>query len=185
MSDQYQAFTASAIGRFLANNLGLPQPTRLERYTPGAPLVNGTVAVGGRGRLAESLPGILDVLGIASTDAASIVQDGKLKGLVFDATGITTSAELSAVRDFFSPLMRRLEKCPRAVVIGTPPELRRGQCRAWPSARSRASPAASARRSGRAAPSQLVYVAEGAEERSDQHAGASCSPPSPPTSRAR
>ncbi len=47
MSDKYQAFTSSAIGKFLATNLGLPQPTRLERYAPGDPLVKGTVVVGG------------------------------------------------------------------------------------------------------------------------------------------
>ena len=119
MSDKYQAFTSSAIGKFLATNLGLPQPPRLERYTPGAPLVDGTVVVGGTGRLAESLGGVLDVLGIASVDQvnATATEGGRFKGLVFDATGITTSAELVALRDFFTPLMRSLASCPRAVVM--------------------------------------------------------------------
>ena len=39
MSDKYQGFTASPIGKLLAGNLGLPTPTRLERYQDGAPLV--------------------------------------------------------------------------------------------------------------------------------------------------
>src|SRR5688572_10269248 len=93
-SDFYRAFTSSAIGRFLATNLGLPQPTKLERYVAGAPLVDGTVVVGGRGRLAESLPGILETLGIESTDHlnATATDGARFKGLVFDATGITTSA---------------------------------------------------------------------------------------------
>ena len=46
MNDLYQGFTASPIGRQLTKLLGLPQPAKLERYAAGAPLVDGTVAVG-------------------------------------------------------------------------------------------------------------------------------------------
>jgi len=53
MSDRYQGFVSTPIGKLLVKNLGLPNPTPLERYTEGAPLVDGTVLVGGRGRLAE------------------------------------------------------------------------------------------------------------------------------------
>src|SRR3954470_4540972 len=120
MSDRYQGFTSTPLGKLLVKNLGLPNPTKLERYTAGAPLVDGTVVVGGTGRLAESLPGILDVLGIAST--AQFSDEQKYKGLVFDATGITDSSELHALRDFFGPKMRSLTTCPRVVVLGTPPE---------------------------------------------------------------
>ena len=67
MSDKYQGFVSSPIGKLLVKNLGLPSPTKLDRYDAGDPLVDGTVLVGGTGRLAESLPGLLDVLGIAST----------------------------------------------------------------------------------------------------------------------
>ena len=65
MTDKYQGFVSSPIGKLLVKNLGLPNPTKLDRYKAGDPLVNGTVLVGGRGRLIESLPGLLDVLGIA------------------------------------------------------------------------------------------------------------------------
>ena len=64
MSDKYQGFVSSPIGKVLVKNLGLPNPTKLERYTAGDPLVDGTVLVGGTGRLAESLPSLLDLLGI-------------------------------------------------------------------------------------------------------------------------
>src|SRR6478672_10072962 len=91
MSDRYQGFTQSPIGKLLVKNLGLPSPARLERYAAGAPLVDGTVVVGGRGRLAESLPGLLDLLGIASTAAPETADadrqkadSQKYKGLVFD-----------------------------------------------------------------------------------------------------
>ena len=124
MSDKYQGFVSTPIGRLLVKNLGLPSPTRLERYTPGDPLVDGTVLVGGTGRLVESLPGVLDTLGIASTAVAD--PDARFKGLVLDATGLTSSAELVALRDFFTPVLRSLETCPRVVVLGTPPEQRVG-----------------------------------------------------------
>src|SRR6478609_9538442 len=121
MTDLYQGFTQSALGRQVTKLLGLPQPAPLERYAEGAPLVEGTVAVGGRGRLADELPGILDSLGIAATtDTAG---GDTFKGLVLDATGLTSSEQLTELRDFFTPLLRRLDRCPRVVVIGTPPEL--------------------------------------------------------------
>jgi 3-oxoacyl-[acyl-carrier protein] reductase len=164
MSDKYQAFTSSAIGKFLATNLGLPQPTRLERYTPGDPLVKGTVVVGGRGRLAESLGGILDTLGIESTDHvnATAAEGARFKGLVLDATGIESSEDLHALRDFFTPLMRSLESCPRAVVIGTPPELLQGEARVAQRALEGFTRSLG-KEIGRGGTSQLVYVAEGAE----------------------
>ena len=59
MSDKYQAFTQSAIGKMLVKNLGLPAPTKLERYAAGDPLVRGTVLVGGRGGYLGTVAGAL------------------------------------------------------------------------------------------------------------------------------
>src|SRR5688500_11594341 len=106
MSDRYQGFVQSPIGRLVVKNLGLPDPTPLRRYEAGAPLVDGTVALGGTGRLAESLPGLLDLLGIASTTAPDPAQ--KYAGLVFDATGLTDAGQLAALRAWFTPLLRDL-----------------------------------------------------------------------------
>ncbi|MFT4264212.1 MAG: 3-oxoacyl-ACP reductase [Nocardioides sp.] len=120
MSDKYQSFTNSAIGKIVAKNLGLPQPTKLERYAAGDPLVQGTVLTGGRGRVADELAGLLDVLGIASVGVRT--EGERYKGLVFDATGITSAADLVTLQEFFTPVLRSLEKCARVLVIGTPPE---------------------------------------------------------------
>lgn len=160
MSDRYQDFVSSPIGSFLAKNLGLPSPTKLERYDAGAPLVTGTVAVGGRGRLAESLPGLLDGLGIASTGDTD--PDQRFKGLVFDATGLRTSADLVALRDFFTPLLRSLETCPRVVVLGTPPEQVSGPERVAQRALEGFTRSLG-KELGRGGTVQLVYVAAGAE----------------------
>ncbi|MGZ4445346.1 MAG: 3-oxoacyl-ACP reductase [Nocardioides sp.] len=160
MSDRYQGFTQSPIGKLLVKNLGLPSPTALERYTEGAPLVDGTVVVGGRGRLAESLPGLLDLLGVASTPAAA--EGERYKGLVFDATGLTSSTDLVALRDFFTPLLRSLESCPRVVVLGTPPEQVRGGERVAQRALEGFTRSLG-KEIGKGGTVQLVYVADGAE----------------------
>ena len=120
MTDRYQDFVQSPIGRFLAKNLGLPAPVPLDRYAAGDPLVTGTVLTGGTGRLAESLPGLLDQLEMVHSDTAD--PGARYRGLVLDATGITDSSGLGLLRDFFGPLMRSLEPCPRLIVVGTPPE---------------------------------------------------------------
>ena len=160
MSDFYQGFTQSAIGKQVTKLLGLPTPAKLDRYVEGAPLVDGTVAVGGRGRLADELVGILDSLGIASTtDTAG---DTTFKGLVLDATGLTSTSDLVALRDFFTPLMRRLDRCPRVVVIGTPPELVAGEERVVQRALEGFTRSLG-KEIGRGGTVQLVYVAEGAE----------------------
>ncbi len=160
MSDRYQGFVQTPIGKLLVKNLGLPNPVPLERYVDGEPLVDGTVAVGGTGRLAESLPGILDLLGIASTHTTDAAQ--KYKGLVFDATGLTSTSELSALRDFFTPLLRSLETCPRVVVLGTPPESVEGSERVAQRALEGFTRSLG-KELGRGGTVQLVYVADGAE----------------------
>ena len=65
MSSRYQSLIRTPVGQLLAKNLGLPNPVRLERYEAGAPLVDGTVILGGEGRLGDGLVTALDDLGIA------------------------------------------------------------------------------------------------------------------------
>jgi 3-oxoacyl-[acyl-carrier protein] reductase len=121
MTTRYQSLISTPVGQLLAKNLGLPNPVRLERYEEGAPLVTGTVVVGGEGRLAPAVVSVLDDLGIANVTSAAA--DQRYKGLVFDATGIEGSAGLVALQKFFTPLLRSLETNPRVVVLGTPPEM--------------------------------------------------------------
>jgi 3-oxoacyl-[acyl-carrier protein] reductase len=160
MSDRYQSFTSSPVGKLLVKNLGLPSPAKLERYELGAPLVNGTVVTGGRGRLAESMGSLLDELGIASTTKPE--EGERYKGLVFDATGITSSTQLEALREFFSPLMRSLESSPRVLVVGTPPEQVKGGERVAQRALEGFTRSLG-KEIGHGGTVQLVYVAEGAE----------------------
>ncbi|MFC5731290.1 MULTISPECIES: 3-oxoacyl-ACP reductase [Nocardioides] len=160
MSDKYQGFVSTPIGKVLVKNLGLPAPVKLERYDEGAPLVDGTVLVGGTGRLAESLPGLLDLAGVSST--VSVAEGQKVKGLVFDATSLKSADDLVALRDFFTPVLRSLESCGRVVVIGTPPELAKGSERIAQRALEGFTRSLG-KEIGRGSTVQLVYVAEGAE----------------------
>jgi 3-oxoacyl-[acyl-carrier protein] reductase len=47
--------------------------------------------------------------------------DGPIAAAVFDASAITRSDDLKALRDFFSPLMTRIGASGRLLVLGTPP----------------------------------------------------------------
>jgi 3-oxoacyl-[acyl-carrier protein] reductase len=160
MTDRYQDFASSSIGRLLVKNLGLPDPILLDRYVAGSPLVDGTVVVGGAGRLAEDLPAILDTLGIESVTTAE--DDARYRGLVFDASGLTDPTALVALRDYFSPLMRSLTRCSRLVVLGTPPEQVTGVERIAQRALEGFTRSLG-KEVGRGGTAQLVYVAPGAE----------------------
>jgi 3-oxoacyl-[acyl-carrier protein] reductase len=122
MTDRYQFLAHTPVGRVLVHNLGLPDPVRLERYRDGQPLVEGVVLVGAApgGRLQNSVNGVLTGLGIAGVQTATEGQ--RFKGLVFDASGITSTADLVHLQEFFTPVLRSLQSCGRVVVLGTPPE---------------------------------------------------------------
>ncbi|MEO3765624.1 3-oxoacyl-ACP reductase [Streptomyces sp. B5E4] len=123
MADRYRKFTSRGAGAFVAKRLGLPRPAHLERYRPGQPVARGPVVLGGAagGRMHKTLRELLDAAGAVVTEAA----DGasvRAGALVFDATGIDTSAGLRALYDFLHPRIRELAPCGRVVVVGTPPE---------------------------------------------------------------
>jgi 3-oxoacyl-[acyl-carrier protein] reductase len=160
MSDRYQDFASSSLGKLLVKNLGLPHPVQLDRYVAGSPLVDGVVAVGGSGRLVGAVPGLLDALGIETTTGAD--PGTRYRGLVLDATGVAGPTELVALRDFFGPLMRSLTTCARLVVLGTPPELVSGEERIAQRALEGFTRSLG-KEVGRGGTSQLVYVAPGAE----------------------
>ncbi|WP_030485372.1 3-oxoacyl-ACP reductase [Nocardioides aequoreus] len=164
MSDRYQFFTSTPVGKFLVKNLGLPDPVRLDRWTDGAPLVDGTVVVGGDGRLAKAVTASLDGLGIAAVSATE--PGAKYKGLVLDATGLGTAADLVALQQFFTPLMRSLQPCSRVLVLGTPPEQVEGSERVAQRALEGFTRSLG-KEIGRGSTVNLVYVAPGAEESLD------------------
>ena len=151
MSDLYQAIANSAVGNKIFSAINLPIPPILERYQPDqASFISGDVLIGAAPR-AGTLPTLFKVLGQApdariktlnGLDAEAAVQEAgatagqtveaytadredkqRFKALVFDATGIRNTSELRAIWDFFHPVIRKLDKCGRILVIGLTPEL--------------------------------------------------------------
>jgi 3-oxoacyl-[acyl-carrier protein] reductase len=121
MRDRYQVLAGTPVGGFVVKSLGLPRPVPLERYQAGDRLVTGSVLVGAAsgGRLSGSVSEALDSLGIASL--AAVTPGQRHKGIVFDATGIAGSADLIALREFFTSVLRSLSNCGRIVVLGAAP----------------------------------------------------------------
>jgi 3-oxoacyl-[acyl-carrier protein] reductase len=163
MADRYQTLAGTPAGRVLVKNLRLPDPVPLRRYEAGRPLLDGSVLVGGAGRLREQAVGVIAAYGAEPLTA--LPREERVHGLVFDATAIEDTSGLLALQEFFTPVLRRLEDCSRIVVLGTRPEM----C-ATPSARVAHRALEGFTRSlgkevKRGGTVQLVYVAPGAEGR--------------------
>jgi 3-oxoacyl-[acyl-carrier protein] reductase len=156
MTDRYQQFAQSSMGRQLVRRLGLPNPAPLRRYRPGQPALPGPALIGAAkgGRLADTLklPGV-DVL----TEPAE-----RYGALVFDATGITEPARLRELYDFFHPVLRSLTGSGRVLVLGTPPELTGGGEQIAQRALEGFTRSVG-KELVRGSTAQLVYVAPGAE----------------------
>jgi 3-oxoacyl-[acyl-carrier protein] reductase len=135
MSDRYSQLVRLPVAGGLAKRVGLPQPVTLER---GSSSVSGRVLLGGAGRVAEAAARVLADMGVdaatalddpvrshaaaAGLDAAvfnpEAPADRTFKALVFDATGISSSAELVELQRFFHPTVRRVEPSGRVIVLG-------------------------------------------------------------------
>jgi 3-oxoacyl-[acyl-carrier protein] reductase len=165
MSDRYSQIVNAPVVSTVAKQLGLPQPVNLDRYKPGAPVVAGPVLSGAApgGRLEKALPAFLD-----SIKAERAGKEGKVKALVFDATGISDSTELVELQRFFYPAVGRLQHSGRVVVIGTPPA-DAGSARAHTAQRALEGFTRSLAKEigGRGSTAQLIYVAPGAESQLD------------------
>jgi len=106
--DLFSQVVNSGPGSFLAKQLGVPQPEKLRRYRAGDRPLAGSLLIGGEGRVVEPLRAALD----SDYDVVGANLGGRwadsFGGLVFDATGITTPAGLTALHEFFTPLLRNL-----------------------------------------------------------------------------
>ncbi|HEX2095826.1 MAG TPA: 3-oxoacyl-ACP reductase [Solirubrobacterales bacterium] len=162
-TDLYSQVVNSPPGRLIAPRLGLPQPPKLERWEPGAPVVSGAILTGAApgGRLGKQVEKLVGEVGAETANG-----DGEAKALVFDSTGITDSTELVELQRFFHPNVRRVERSGRVVVLGTPPQ-------GLPAREATAQRALEgftrslAKEIGRGVGVQLVYVAKGAEKEVD------------------
>ena len=145
MSDAYLNFANSALGARVAGLLGLPQPVPLERFVAGQPVIDGEVLVAAGGE-PQLLPVLLQAFvamqartvahasvpgWTAQANQAGLMSGpwgagdqpgGKLKAVVFDATGLRTAAQGEALHGCFHAAARSIQACGRVVVIGRPPQ---------------------------------------------------------------
>jgi 3-oxoacyl-[acyl-carrier protein] reductase len=123
MTDRYQQFAGTSVGRTIVRRLGLPNPTPLRRYRPGEPPLPGPALIGAApgGRL---LPSVCAALKSAGVDAVTepVPEPANHGALVFDATGLTDPTRLRELHAFFQPVLRSLAPGGRVVVLGAPPE---------------------------------------------------------------
>jgi 3-oxoacyl-[acyl-carrier protein] reductase len=164
MSDLYTQVVNSFPVKLVAGKVGLPQPAELERHAPGSPVISGPVLLGGApgGRLNAQLERLLEDCGAKRADES----DERVKALVFDATGISDSAELVELQRFFHPSVPRLARSGRVVVLGTPPAgrpLREATAQRALEGFTRSL----GKEVGHGGTVQLVYVEEGAEAEID------------------
>lgn len=135
MADLYTQLMRMPVTSTVGKRIGLPQPVELAR---GSSEVGGRVLLGGAGRAAEAAARVLKAMGAdaatalddpvrdaaarAGLDAAvfnpQAPADQKFRALVFDATGIESSADLVELQRFFYPTVARLQRSGRVVVIG-------------------------------------------------------------------
>jgi 3-oxoacyl-[acyl-carrier protein] reductase len=169
-ADRYQRLSATPPGRFLVGRLGLPASTPLRRYAPGQPLLAGPalVAAAPGGRLTATVERILNDAGAEIRhDAGDETDTTTLGAIVFDASGIAASEDLSALHEQLSPTIRRLGTCARLVVLGTPPEQATDRRHAVAQRALEGFVRSAAKELRRGATGQLVYVAPGAEANLD------------------
>lgn len=143
MTDQYQRFAHSALGKRIIKNLGLPSPTSLERYTHPIPVVSGAVlfATTQHALFSTEIARILhaihansfcmadDVLSQQFTAQAGLnislynteQRTTKFKAVIFDASGIQTLEQLQQLYAFFNPIVRQVAQSGRIIIIGQHP----------------------------------------------------------------
>lgn len=118
MSDTLLNWASKPTSRKMMSVVGLPTPQPLERAdAPWSeqPLCDSTWTVAGGGQ-SDRLASVVESMG------GTVVSDAEvdLKGLVFDATAVSSVADLKALYDFFHPRVRSVDRCGRIVIIGRP-----------------------------------------------------------------
>ena len=112
MSDRYGELVQSKLGKTVAKNLGLPTPTKLDRYQVGQPVLRGEVVfgMGGQGAIYDTLCQILADLDAKITplkQGDSVNPESRYKVALFDASELTTPDDLKQVYDFFHVIARQ------------------------------------------------------------------------------
>jgi 3-oxoacyl-[acyl-carrier protein] reductase len=159
--DRYSALARTPVGSFLVKRLGLPDPVPLTRFTPGEAPVVEPVLVAGEGRCRAAAIAAVAAAGGGVLTAPSA--EGVLGAAVYDASAISTVSDLVGLQQFFTPLVRRLRRCGRVVVLGTTPEEAEGTSARIAQRALEGFTRSLGKEVGRGSTVQLVYIAPAAE----------------------
>jgi 3-oxoacyl-[acyl-carrier protein] reductase len=196
MSDYLLQISANNRARRVIQKLGLPLPlpqTLKRREGPWVeqPLAGRSIAVGGapsgvlHGAIATTLSRAgADTVLVGLDEAASafaeaseawgrsltqvdvLADDARVGGLVFDASGIATVADLDALWSFFHQNIRRLGRCGRVVVLSLVPGEQRDPAAAAAQRAVEGFVRSVAKElGGKGSTANLLRVEDGAEER--------------------
>lgn len=117
MADRYLDLVNSSVGSALASRVGLPQPARLRRYTPGDPVLRGPALLGSTaGAPAPELAKLLTAAGVEVLDV--LPEAGRIAAAVLDARSVAAPSDLGELRAFLAPAVRALGESGRVVVLG-------------------------------------------------------------------
>lgn len=143
MSDQYQVFAKTPIGKFVIKNLGLPSPISLDRFQSATPVIQGAVLLGSAaaGEISAAIAQVLanvhantyagnqpELQQVAAKVGLNLNafneadKSSKFKAVVFDASGIENSEQLHALYAFFHPIARQISTSGRVIVVGLNPD---------------------------------------------------------------
>jgi 3-oxoacyl-[acyl-carrier protein] reductase len=130
-SDRYIDFVNSDLGRKLVGAVGLPAPARLERWQAGRLRpVEGALLLS-TGPLAERVSAfaqrLTDVLfshggEVTGAHPWNAEQSAKIKAVVFDASTLLHTSQLSQLREFFQPILRHLDNSAHIVMLARAPD---------------------------------------------------------------
>jgi 3-oxoacyl-[acyl-carrier protein] reductase len=121
LSDRYLNLVNSPIGSAVASRVGLPQPARLRRHSPGSPLLDGPALLGATsGPAPAALREVLTSAGVDVRDSAG--EGERLAAIVLDARSVAAPADLRALRDLLAPSLRALRPSGRVLVLGRAPD---------------------------------------------------------------
>ena len=184
MTDQYQTFAKSPIGKFVIKNLGLPAPTFLDRFESATPVIKGAVLLGAATNSSLS-SAIAQVLANVHANSyagnnAELQQaaaktglnlgafnqgdkESKFKAVIFDASGIQNSEQLNELYQFFNPIARQIQTSGRVVIVGITPETAKTVKQAIAQRALEGFVKSVGKEFKKGIAAQLVYVDEGAE----------------------
>lgn len=185
MSDQYQSFANSPLGKLVVKNLGLPAPLSLKRAKAGQADVQGSILWGTapNSPLTDATAQIFKALAVEihaskndqlkqSAERAGLNlkhfytgdEQSKFHALVFDASGIDDAAGLKAVYEFFHPVARQVQASGRVVILASTPSSAESVAKAMAQRALEGFVKSLGKELKKGITAQLVYVDQGAEQ---------------------